>query len=106
MMTDTKEYFALVGSYTVHPDDTKAFREIAALSIEMTIGKDGCMYYDFSEDILQPGVIRMSEGWRDRAAFDAHAHSLDHLKTLEQAGALRILGREVYTSVARERALL
>lgn len=106
MTNDTEEFFALVGKYTVHPDDAQAFKDIAVNSIKITVEKDGCMYYNFGEDVLHPGVIHMSEGWRDRAAFDAHEASTDHKNTLELASKLRILGREVHTSIARGRVHL
>ena len=106
MTTNPEEYLAIVGSYTVHPDDAQAFKDIAADSVKATVEKDGCMYYKFGEDVLEPGVIHMSEGWRDRAAFDKHVASHDFAKTLELASALRITDREVHTSIARGRVPL
>ena len=105
-MKKDKEYLAIVATYTMHPDDAKAFRDIATISVEKTINKDGCIYYYIGEDVRQPGVFHLSEGWRDRAAYDKHAASADHTKTIENALTLRITGREAYTSIAQGRVPL
>jgi quinol monooxygenase YgiN len=37
--------------------------------------EDGCLVYSYAEDIEEPGLIRIFEVWRDRAALDAHARA-------------------------------
>jgi len=46
----------------------------------------GCLHYAYGEDVLEPGLIWVSESWRDQAALDAHATSA-HMKTWRGAGA-------------------
>jgi quinol monooxygenase YgiN len=47
--------------------------------------EDGCVVYAYAEDVLEPGLIRVSEVWRDQAALDRHARS-DHIKAWRAAG--------------------
>ena len=35
--------------------------------------EDGCLEYSYAEDVLNPGLIRVFEIWRDQAALEAHA---------------------------------
>lgn len=34
--------------------------------------EDGCFEYAYSHDLLEPGLIRVTEAWRDREALAAH----------------------------------
>lgn len=34
--------------------------------------EDGCLEYAYSEDLLVPGLVRVTEVWRDREALAAH----------------------------------
>lgn len=34
--------------------------------------EDGCIEYAYSQDLLDPGLIRVTEAWRDRDALRAH----------------------------------
>ena len=40
--------------------------------------EDGCLEYSYAEDILEPGLIHVSERWRDQAALQAH-FGADHM---------------------------
>ncbi|NKF23804.1 putative quinol monooxygenase [Solimonas marina] len=106
MTSDDQAFLALTGHYKLHPEDVVRFREIAAASVAATVGKDGCLYYTIAEDVAEPGVFRLAEGWRDRASLDRHLASADFGKTLAQAGALRIIERQAHTSIASGRTSL
>jgi quinol monooxygenase YgiN len=34
--------------------------------------EQGCLHYSYAEDVLEPGLIRVSELWSDRAALERH----------------------------------
>jgi quinol monooxygenase YgiN len=63
-------------------------REPMARMIEASRAEDGCVKYAFAEDVLDPGLIHVSELWRDQAALEKHASSA-HM------GAWRQVGREL-----------
>ncbi len=63
--------------------------------IEATRREDGCVSYAFAEDVLDPGLIHISEEWRDRDALKAHGAS-GHMATWRAAGAaLQITDRNL-----------
>ncbi|HDR9872836.1 TPA: antibiotic biosynthesis monooxygenase [Burkholderia cenocepacia] len=37
--------------------------------------ESGCLEFTCAEDLLEAGLIRIREAWRDRAAFNQHAAS-------------------------------
>lgn len=41
--------------------------------------EDGCLVYAYAQDVLEAGLIRVSEVWRDQSALDRHAAS-EHIK--------------------------
>jgi quinol monooxygenase YgiN len=47
--------------------------------IATTRNEDGCLLYAYSRDMVDPGLVRVSEQWRDRAALDAHFQT-PHMK--------------------------
>ena len=40
--------------------------------LDASRAEDGCLEYSYGEDVLDPGLIRVFEVWRDQAALDAH----------------------------------
>lgn len=40
--------------------------------IEVSRAEDGCLDYSYAFDVLDPGLVRVFEVWRDQAAFDRH----------------------------------
>ncbi len=45
-----------------------------AMEAMMTASRaeDGCLEYAYSYDLLDPGLVRVTEAWRDREALAAH----------------------------------
>jgi len=56
------------------PDARAAMRAM----IEASRAEEGCLGYSYAEDMLEPGLIRVTEMWRDQAALDRHFRS-DHI---------------------------
>lgn len=106
MIHPTDSYLALVGTYTIHPDDALAFRAIAAQCVTETVQKPGCLYFTIAEDVAQRGVFHLSEGWADRAALDTHLASAAFAETVRRASQLRLLHREAYVAQAQGRTSL
>ena len=62
---------------------------LAALAevIAATRAEPGCLFYDFAEDVLEPSVFRVSEGWCDAEALRGHfatAH-MDRFRAAREA---------------------
>ena len=62
----------IVGTFRVLPTSLDAARPAMRAMIEASRAEDGCIGYDYAEDMLAPGLIHVTERWRDRAALDAH----------------------------------
>ena len=69
----------LAGSIRVPLDKLDAARPVIARMIAASRAEEGCLGYSFAEDILEPGLIRIFEVFRDHAAQEAHAAS-QHMK--------------------------
>ena len=105
MSTSTDSFLSVVGTYKVDPADAAAFAKLAADSVEAISQKEGCLYYIASQDLRQPGVFHLSEGWAGQAALDKHTNSPDFKAMIEKAMTLRILSREIYVSESKGRTL-
>jgi len=107
MNTSSSERFiSLVGTYEIDALDAAAFASIATASVERIVNKPGCLYYSAAQDLKQPNVFHLAEGWATQADLDAHLASADFLKMLDQALQLRILRREIYQSESAGRTLM
>lgn len=51
-------------------------RQAAGRAMERVIAasrsEDGCIAYAYAEDVLEPGLFRVSEAWTSREALTAH----------------------------------
>ena len=63
----------ILGTVRLPPQNLGAARPVMAAMTRASRGEDGCIAYAYAEDVFEPGLIRVSEVWRDQAALDAHA---------------------------------
>jgi len=62
----------ITGTIRLPADRLDAARPAMAAMITASRAEDGCLAYSYAEDVLEPGLIRVHEQWRDRAALDRH----------------------------------
>jgi len=62
----------IAGTFRVPPQNLAAFKPHMAAMLTASRAEDGCLVYSYAEDVLEPGLIRVFEAWRDQAALDAH----------------------------------
>lgn len=60
------------GFLKVHPDDFAQYRRRIVLHMAQVQMLNGCLQYSMSEDPGVPGLIWVSERWRDKASQAAH----------------------------------
>lgn len=65
----------IAGFYRFPLDQIEAVRPAMAKMIELSRAEPGCGHYAFSEDVVEPGLIRVSESWESEDALKAHAAS-------------------------------
>ncbi|MGP4753389.1 putative quinol monooxygenase [Agrobacterium pusense] len=81
--------------YRVHPDDRQTF--IDAVIPDMTAAEkiDGCRFYAFAQDLVDPNTFHLIEGYEDEKAYEEHENSETFLKALAHVVKnVRILDRQ------------
>jgi quinol monooxygenase YgiN len=85
----------IAGTFRVPPQNLPAFKAHMATMLAASRAEDGCVVYSYAEDVLEPGLIRVFEAWRDQAALDAHFRTA-HLAAWRAAGAAAgVAGRDL-----------
>ena len=75
----------IAGTVRVPPENLAGLRPHMLVALKASQAEDGCIVYSYAEDIQEPGLIRIFEAWRDRAALGAHGKSA-HLAAWREAG--------------------
>ena len=62
----------VAGSVRVDPAKRDAARAVMERVITASRGEDGCIDYAYAVDVLDPGLVRVWEVWRDRETLQRH----------------------------------
>lgn len=68
----------IVGTIRLPPDNLAAARGVMERMIAASRAEEGCLAYAYSEDVLEPALIHVTERWRDEASLKKHWQS-EHL---------------------------
>lgn len=92
----------LTGTVRIPADKLDAARPLMKAVIEATRKEDGCLFYSFGEDVVQPGLIVIAEAWRDEACLGAHLASAHFAAWRDAGAALGVADRRltVYEAVS------
>ncbi|HEY4029653.1 MAG TPA: putative quinol monooxygenase [Caulobacteraceae bacterium] len=74
----------VAGTVRLPAENLDRARPVMEAMATATRAEDGCLEYAYAEDVLEPGLIRVFERWRDRPALDRHLQA-DHLKVWRAA---------------------
>lgn len=77
---------------TIRADAAEITKLEAAMATQMatTQAEDGCELYVFSRDVTDPGLLLISERWRDAEALAAHSKA-PHMAVFNKAvGGIKI----------------
>ena len=74
----------ITGTFRVPPDRIDAARPPMAAMIAASRAEPGCQYYSYGEDVLEPGLIHVTEHWSTREALTAHGRS-EHIRAWRAA---------------------
>lgn len=81
--------------YRVHPEDRQAFIDAVKPEMQAAQKMPGCVFYAFSQDLVNPDAFHLSEGWADLAAYEHHEYADTFLTALATVVKnVRILHRE------------
>jgi quinol monooxygenase YgiN len=62
----------IMGTIRIVPDTLAAARPAMHAMTMATRAEDGCIHYAYAEDVLEAGLIRVSELWRDQTSLERH----------------------------------
>ncbi|MER8630710.1 antibiotic biosynthesis monooxygenase [Mesorhizobium opportunistum] len=65
----------IIGTIRLPPDKFEEAKAAMERMISGSRAEDGCLEYSYARDVLDAGMIRVTEVWRDRPALDAHFRS-------------------------------
>lgn len=85
----------IAGTVRFPPENMAEARPAMARMVTATRSEDGCLQYAFAEDVLDPGLIHISELWRDAAALEAHGAAAHMAAWRAEGAALGIHGRDL-----------
>ena len=62
----------VIGTVRLPSENIARARPAMEAMVAGSRAEDGCLEYAYSEDLLVPGLVRVTEIWRDREALKAH----------------------------------
>ena len=74
----------IVGTFRVDPARLDAARPYMAAMVAASRAEVGCLHYSYGEDVLEPGLIHVTEHWQTRESLAAHGQA-DQIKAWRAA---------------------
>lgn len=74
----------IAGTVRVPPQNLAGIRPHMDAMLAASRAEPGCVEYSYAEDVVEPGLIRVFEVWRDQAAVDEH-FATEHMKVWRAA---------------------
>ncbi|NBW75402.1 MAG: antibiotic biosynthesis monooxygenase [Sphingomonadaceae bacterium] len=93
---------AIVGQFRIPAENLASARPLMVAVMQASRAEDGCIEYNYAEDLAEPGLIRVSEVWESRQHLAAHFKSAHMQRWIEERAGLGLSGRQV-TGFAAER---
>lgn len=85
----------VLGEFRLPSENLAAGREAMTRVVEATRSEAGCLAYSYAEDVIEPGLFRVSEQWESREALAGHFEA-PHMKAWQRERAdLGLTGRVV-----------
>lgn len=93
---------AIIGQFRIPVENLAAARPLMIAVMQASRAEDGCIEYNYAEDLAEPGLIRVSEVWESREHLAAHFKSAHMQRWIAERADLGLTGRQV-TGFAAER---
>ncbi|WP_374527763.1 putative quinol monooxygenase [Novosphingobium sp.] len=85
----------VVGQFRLPAERMEEARPMMRKVMEATRAEAGCIEYNYAEDVLDPGLIRVSEVWETRAQLTAHLKTPHMAVWGEERAGLGLTGRNI-----------
>lgn len=83
------------GSFRIPPNMVELVKPAMEAMILASRAEEGCIEYAYAIDVLDEGLVRVSEKWRDRETLAAHLRTAHIAEWRAQTSALAISGRDL-----------
>ena len=96
----------VTGHIRLAPENMDRIRPHMRKVLEATRKEPGCLLYAYGEDVLDPGLVRIVERWRDWSALEAHGetpHIVVWRAALKEIG---VVERELMAHAAGEERVI
>lgn len=87
--------YVLMGEFRLPAARMDEAREMMRKVVEATREEEGCLHYAYAEDVLDPGLVRVSELWVSEEALDDHLRSPHMRVWAEERAALGLTDRNI-----------
>ena len=85
----------VAGQFRFPAERMEGARPVMQKVITATRAEAGCIVYAYAEDVLDPGLIRVSEMWQSRAQLDAHMLTAHMAEWQRERAELGLSGRAI-----------
>ena len=96
----------VTGHIRLAPENLERIHPHMRKVLEATRKEPGCLLYAYGEDVLDPGLVRIVERWRDWSALGAHGetpHIVVWRAALKEIG---VVERELMAHAAGEERVI
>ena len=85
----------VVGSFRIPPSMVEVVRPVMEEMITASRREEGCIEYAYALDVIDTGLVRVVEKWRDRDALEAHFRTAHIAEWRAQVSALAVSERNL-----------
>ena len=85
----------VIGEFRLPPERLDEARAMMRKVVNATRAEAGCMSYAYGEDVLDPGLIRVSEAWESADHLTAHLATPHMQVWAEERAGLGLSGRQI-----------
>ena len=92
----------VVGQFRFPPERMEEARPVMRRVMEATRTEPGCVEYNYGEDVLDPGLIRVSEVWESHEQLAAHMQTPHMARWQRERAELGLTERNISVYEAGE----
>jgi quinol monooxygenase YgiN len=85
----------VMGEFRLPPENMAPARAAMERVVTATRAEDGCIAYAYAEDVLDPGLIRVSEAWESAEYLAAHLKTPHMARWAEERAGFGLTGRQI-----------
>ena len=85
----------VTGSFRISPGMVDVMHPVMEAMMQSSRAEEGCIEYAYALDVFDPGLVRVTEKWRDQAALEAHLRTVHIAEWRAQCSALAVSEREL-----------